>query len=343
MIIHPVLQRQLKRLSISEDQPPSLDQWRELVKHVNQSYQDNDLGQYLNEQSIKVSSHEMSEKNKMLLETITQLKRAQYQVIQSEKMAVIGQLSAGIAHEINNPLSFVMSNINILHKRLSIIFQLIKLSQQLANTAHAQQRNELDNDCKKLISFSEQNQFPSIMADIEDIMHESKEGLNRIKAIVSSLSVFLNTDDNSTESVNINDCIKSAIEMVFNKLKYKITLHKKLADLPLIQGSSSQLTLVFINLLTNATDAITEQGEITVTTGVMDSNIVVTVMDTGCGIAPEDISKIFTPFFTTKAIGTGMGLGLATVYGIVQLYGGNITIESKVGLGSTFTVQIPIR
>jgi len=294
------------------------------------------------EQRVHKRTLELNEKNQGLSAALQNLQLIQKNLMQSEKMAMIGQLSAGVAHEINNPLSFTMSNVSILGKRFTILSKLLDLYQNLIKEIETLKINVLDNFCKKINSFNNENKIPAIVADVDNIISESTVGLTRIKEIVSNLGSFSNLNQESLEHTNINNCIETAIEIIWNELKYKIDLHKNLSDLPIITASPNQLKLVFMNLLLNSVQAIKEKGEITIVSKVVDSNIVVTVTDNGCGIPPENIAKMFTPFFTTKSIGTGMGLGLATAYAIVKLHDGDMMVESKLGSGSTFTVQIPI-
>jgi signal transduction histidine kinase len=300
-------------------------------------------GRALLEHRIQQRTLELSNKNHELSHTVDQLRLAQKNLIQSEKMATIGQLSAGIAHEINNPLSFVMSNTNTLQKYLSNIMQLLDLYQNLLKKIEDSKLPPLQELTQKIISLITEKKIVKILSDLDNIINESKEGLTRIKKIVSNLGSFASIKSETIGKININSCIESSIEMVWNKLKYNCEINKNLSDVPLIYGSPEQLKMVIMALLLNAADAITKKGIITITSKKSDSMIEITIHDTGCGIKPEHLSKLFTPFFTTKPVGSGIGLGLAIAYGIIQSYNGTITAESEVGSGSTFTIQLPIR
>lgn len=349
------------------------------------------------EDTVQQRTATLQASNHQLTVSLNQVHALQQAVIQTEKMAVIGQLAGGIAHEINNPLSFVMTNMNALKSELTLVAQLLTMFQNLMNevtipanpVAVAKQNADVPrlvsgiqkssyearsldpaykprdvdgwiepqqdgqvkidhNDtlihlCHQIDQFNQDNQIPALMKDFDSLISESTEGLTRIKRIVSNLSEFSQMHREATEPINVNVCIEAAIELVWNKLKYKTTLHKNLTDLPLINASKHQLELVFMNLLLNAAEAITAEGEITIASKEVDSTIVVTVSDNGCGIAPDVLSKLFTPFFSKNTLADNLHLGLSASYAIVQLHGGNMTVESSVGQGSTFTVTLPVR
>jgi len=295
------------------------------------------------EKRVQDRTSELSNKNEQLTDTLKKLQEAQINLVQSEKMAMVGQLSSGIAHEINNPLSFIMSNIAVLQKRIMIITQLVELYQNLTNEIKESHVIALDNVCNKITTFKAENKIAAIFQDFNDIVNETNEGLIRIKNIVANMSSFSNVRDNEITPINLNTCINDAIEIVWNKLKYKNELHKNLADLPTINASSDQFKTIFMNLLLNASEAIKEKGEISIVSKVIGNNIIVTISDNGCGIAPENMSKLFTPFFTTKPVGIGTGMGLATSFGIIKRYGGDITAQSTLGKGTVVTLTIPIK
>jgi len=259
-----------------------------------------------------------------------------------QRLTAVTQLAAGVAHEINNPLSYILSNISVLQKRLSIILQLQELYQALLGEIKNSQSSQFHNAAENVALFCAEKKIPMIIEDSNNLITESKDGLLRIKDIISNLRNFSSPDKKLIETVNINMIIESSLEIFANKFKEKCVVHKKLSDLPPIIASSKQLTILFTNLLSNAEESIVDKGEITISSFVTESHIVVKIKDNGCGISPENISKVFNPFFTTKPIGKNPGLGLSTVYGIAQLYGGSITIESDLGKGSTFTLSLPI-
>jgi signal transduction histidine kinase len=263
--------------------------------------------------------------------------------IQSEKMATIGQLSAGIAHEINNPLCFIMSNMNTLNKRMTLISELLAMYENLMAEVQKSNAGRYQAKLESITQFYQEKKIPAMIPDLQEIINESNNGLERIKHIVAHLGSFTAQSQDKMVSLDINASIESAIDMAWNQLKYKCTITKNFSELPLIAGNLEQLKMIFIAILLNAVQAVKEHGEISITTKKSDANIEVTITDNGCGIDPADLRKIFTPFFTTKPVGAGIGLGLSTVYAIVKAHGGSITVESELNKGSTFKIIFPVQ
>lgn len=338
-ITHPVLLRQLKRLNLSADKPPTISEWNEILNRIDQSYHDADQSQYLNEISINVSSREMLQKNRDLTESINQLNKLQDQLIQSEKQATIGQISSGVAHEINNPLSYSLSNVDTLQKRIHILLRLIDLYKDILNSNRCEYGDKL---ISEINSFIQDNRIPSIISDFEPLFSETRDGLLRIKNIVQKLSKLSIIKKDDMLKIDINNCLKNAIEIIRNKDEFKHEININLGEVPNVYGISSELEVVFTNILMNAVESISDQGSIMVTSESTDSQVVITITDNGNGISIDNITKLFTPFFTTKPIGTNVGLGLSTAYGIIESHGGLITVISKQNGGSTFTIVLPI-
>lgn len=327
--MHTVLTRQLKRCNLSEeDCPTDLNQWREFLVRINRVYTDLDQERYLSQRAQEVSSREMQELYNHLIFT--------------EKFASIGQLAAGMAHEINNPLSYVISNLNILEARLSTVEQLVKLNQQLLLTMKTAEKSQLQSICDQISKLIEEQKLVAIFADIAPLLAESKEGLLRINKIVQALKVYSGASKEKMQPVDINACLEAAVELAWNTLKYQCVLNKKLGDLPKIMGLPAQLEIVFTNLIKNAVESIVEKGEITIISQLKDTEILVSIADNGSGIALENLQKLFTPFFTTKSSNHATGLGLAMSQAIIRLHGGVIKVTSKVGMGSTFTIHLPL-
>ena len=284
---------------------------------------------------------DLEKKNIELENTYDELRESQQKIIQQEKMASIGQLAAGIAHEINNPVGFVMSNLNSMGKYSERLSQFIKiqseaiekLSKEAGDTAAV-----LDGLHKKRQALK----IDYVANDLTNVIKESLEGTERVKRIVQDLKNFSHKDENEHKPADINDGIESTINVVWNELKYKADVKKEYGKIPLTKCNIGQLNQVFMNLLVNAVHAIEEHGEITVKTERMDGDIVVSVSDTGCGIPEDKLNRIFEPFFTTKEVGEGTGLGLSIAYDIVKKHNGEILVTSEIGKGSTFTVKIPI-
>jgi signal transduction histidine kinase len=274
---------------------------------------------------------EMSALNKKLEEVHIQL-------LQSEKMASLGQLAAGVAHEINNPIGFVHSNLGVLESHMADIFEVVDALDSASNNGTTPQNADAIRQLKL------DKEFDYLKTDIPALLAESKDGLIRVKDIVQNLKDFSRVGESNWEWADMHQCLDSTLKIIANELKYKCTLVKHYeSGLPEVRCIPAQLNQVFMNLLVNAANAIETSGEITITTrSLTPGTIRITIADTGCGIQAEHLGRIFDPFFTTKPIGQGTGLGLSIVYGIVRKHYGKIDVESKVGQGSTFVLTLPI-
>lgn len=270
-----------------------------------------------------------------LLELNEQLESAQNQLLQSEKMASIGQLAAGVAHEINNPVGFVNSNLGTLSRYIVGLFQVIDAYAAAETRVGAGSCPEVD-QIKKAVD------FPYLIDDIPKLLIESQDGLARVTRIVQDLKDFSHVDESNWQYANLEQGMDSTLNVVNNEIKYKAEVIREYVGLPEVECIPSQLNQVFLNLLMNATQAIDNKGVITVRTGITGDEIWVEVEDTGKGVAPEHLSRIFDPFFTTKPVGKGTGLGLSLSYGIVQKHHGRIEVNSSVGKGTTFRIWLPL-
>jgi len=265
------------------------------------------------------------------------------QLTQTDKLASIGQLAAGVAHEINNPVGYVTSNLNSLKEYLSDIRKLIELDQTLIKRLDKSTLPEaLAKMTEKIHEYAREIDLDFLQEDMDELIKDCSDGLDRIKKIVIDLKDFAHPGKKDIEPVDINACIETTLNVVANELKYKTTVHKDLRALPLIKGIPQQLNQVFLNILVNAAQAIEKKGEIRIKTWQKNNDVLLTISDTGCGIDPENISKIFDPFFTTKEVGKGTGLGMNIAYNIIQQHGGSIAVESEKGKGTTFTVSLPV-
>ncbi len=273
---------------------------------------------------------------KDLIALNTKLEDAHLQLLQSEKMASIGQLAAGVAHEINNPVGFVFSNLGSLEKYLVDIFSMLDAYQVAEVALDATTRDKMHGLRQVLdIDFLRQ--------DIVSLLAETREGVNRVRKIVQDLKDFSRVgSEDEWQWLDVNAGLESTLGIVWNELKYKTTVEKQYGSLPQIYGLPSQLNQVFMNLLVNAAHAIDTKGIVTIRTGQQGEEVWIEVEDTGCGIPPENQKRIFDPFFTTKPVGKGTGLGLSVSYTIVQKHRGRIEIRSEVGKGSVFRVCLPI-
>lgn len=240
------------------------------------------------------------------------IKEAEAQLIQMEKMASLGTLAAGIAHEINNPLSFLISNLETLKSYFQDL-EAISLSQKLKN----------------------QNVKAE---DFVSMVQESLDGALRIKKIVTDLRTFSRRSETKKAAVEINQILESVLSIVWNEIKYKVTVFKSYQAKSIVFGDPTQLSQVFLNIIINASQAIANKGTIKITTFEDERNIYIKITDTGSGISSDVLSKIFDPFFSTKK---SVGLGLSVSYNIIKQHGGDIKVESRVGYGTVFTVQLP--
>ena len=266
------------------------------------------------------------------------LTTAQEKLLQAEKMASIGQLAAGVAHEVNNPIGYVHSNLGTLQEYLNSLFGLIdSYERALRAPDPATMRAEIDAARERLdIDF--------ISRDLPQLMTESREGIERVKRIVLDLKDFSRTDrDSAWKLTDLHASLDSTLNIVGNELRYKARLVKNYGSLPMVECLPSELGQVFMNLLLNAGQAIEGQGSITVSTGHEGDRVWVEIADTGSGIPEATLQRIFDPFFTTKPVGSGTGLGLSISYGIVAKHDGRITVESEPGKGSRFQVILPVR
>jgi len=268
----------------------------------------------------------------------SRLKDAQQQLLQSEKMASIGQLAAGVAHEINNPIGYVHSNLGTLQDYMRALLSLIEGYERLtaSQPGSAAERRELEDLRERLdVDF--------IVRDLPSLLSESREGIERVKKIVQDLKDFSHAGQ-SDEWVwaDLHSGLDSTLNIVWNELKYKAEVHKSYGKLPLIECLPSQLNQVFMNILVNAAQAIERQGTINVSTGVDGGEVWIAIADNGSGMPESVIQRIFDPFFTTKAVGQGTGLGLSLSYGIVKKHHGRIDVRSEPDLGTEFRIVLPI-
>ncbi len=280
--------------------------------------------------------HVIEIKNRELENAYAELKNTQAQILQREKMASIGQLAAGVAHEINNPTGFILSNLGSLGKYVNRLIEFINTQAgALELLKEAEVSEEVAELRKKL-------KLDYILEDIDGLINESIDGAERIKKIVQNLKSFSRLDEAEYKPADINECIESTLNIVWNELKYNSTVIKDYGKLPLTRCYPQQLNQVFMNLLINAAHAIEKQGEIKIKTWNGDGTVNISISDTGSGIAEDRLNKIFEPFFTTKPAGKGTGLGLSITYDIVKKHNGDIKVESEVNKGTTFTVKIPV-
>lgn len=265
------------------------------------------------------------------------LQEAQTQLLQAEKMSAVGQLAAGIAHEINNPVGFVKSNLGTLQSYVSGFLRLVGEYQAAMGAIPPD-----DPSMQRIRDVEMETDYAFIRDDAPALLQESLDGIERVKRIVADLRDFSRVGEAEWQMADVQRCIDSTLNIVANELKYKADVVKDYGQLPQIRCMPFQLNQVFMNLLINAVQAIPERGTISIRTGQAGDSVWVEIEDTGTGIAPDIQARIFEPFFTTKPVGKGTGLGLAVSYGIVQNHHGDIAVRSTVGKGTVFRVTLPI-
>jgi two-component system, NtrC family, sensor kinase len=266
------------------------------------------------------------------------LKQAQSHLVQSEKLAGLGQMVAGVAHEINNPLAFVSNNVAVLQRDLRELHELLSMYRE-GDQVLSREQAEL---MARIEALSQRVDIDYTLANLEGLLKRTRDGLDRIQQIVKDLRAFARLDESELNEVDLNAGIKSTVNIVQGHAKRKeITIVSDLGPLPAITCYPAKINQVVMNLMVNAIDASPQGGKIVIKTGAEGEGVRLSVIDEGSGISPAIRDKIFDPFFTTKPIGVGTGLGLSISYGIVQEHGGSIEVESTPGAGATFTVWLP--
>lgn len=271
------------------------------------------------------------------------LRATKDQLVQSEKLVSIGQLAAGIAHEINNPIGFVMSNVNSLRDYVQTLVEMLGCYERFVSAVGQGNEQIVDGALAEIRTRSDSNDLEFVRSDATAIIEESVEGMMRVKDIVEGLKTFARTDGSTLDEADVHEIIEVSLKMVWNELKYNCTIERDFGDLPGIVCNAGKLGQVFTNLLVNASHAIGEQGLIRIATRRSDDGgVEITVSDNGHGIDAGKLKEIFNPFFTTKPVGQGTGLGLSVSYGIIQDHGGKISVESEPGAGTTFIIRLPV-
>jgi signal transduction histidine kinase len=276
----------------------------------------------------------LENQNVELAHSKTTLQRLQAQLVHTEKMASLGQLSAGIAHELNNPAGFVYGNMDILGNYLANLERLLTAYDLVALPPDAAARIE---------ALKAEINYKKLLGDLSSIISDCREGAQRICDVVKNLRLFSRLDEADLKRVDIHEGLDSTIRLLSRYFSAgRLVLHRDYGNLPPVNCYAGQLNQVWMNLLGNAAQAVRDQGEVTIATRSEGEWVTIAISDTGTGIAADHLSKIFDPFFTTKPVGEGTGLGLSISYGIIERHGGAITVTSEIGSGTTFTVRIPV-
>ncbi|RON16923.1 ATP-binding protein [Pseudomonas frederiksbergensis] len=291
------------------------------------------------EHLVDQRTDQFKQASEALQREIDERKQLESQLVQSEKLASLGQLAAGVAHEINNPIGFISSNLGALDGYFKQLQEMLDAYREAENAIGSSEVID------RLGQLRERVELDFLREDIPLLIKESKEGIGRVGQIVKDLKDFSRVDSNQEwQWTNLQQGIESTLNIVANELKYKADVVKEFQKLPDIECLPSQINQVIMNLIVNASQAMgPERGTITLRTGLEGETVSIEVADTGIGIEPDNLQKIFDPFYTTKPVGQGTGLGLSLSYGIVKKHQGDISVRSEVGVGSTFRVELPVR
>jgi signal transduction histidine kinase len=285
-------------------------------------------------QTARTYKQNLEHQNRELASRKAVLERLQAQLVQNEKMASLGQLAAGIAHELNNPAGFISGNMDMLRecaakiKSLFAFYDDLSLSPEIAAQS-AILKAKLD--------------YENLLLDLTDIITDCGDGSQRICDVVQNLRLFSRLDEAEFKKIDLHEGIESTIRLLSRYYNSgHIILRRNYDVLPPVSCYAGQLNQVWMNLLVNAAQAVNGNGEVLITTSLNDAEVQVSISDNGCGIATEHLQKIFDPFFTTKPVGEGTGLGLSIIYGIIERHGGSINVESTIGKGTDFHITIPV-
>jgi signal transduction histidine kinase len=276
-----------------------------------------------------------------LKEAMLRLKQMQNQLVRAEKLAGIGQLAAGVAHEINNPAGFVLSNMNTMQKYVASFFHYVDSIENLVKSA-ASGDSTAQSIRAGVQQIIDSDDYRYLKGDLPEVIKESLDGLQRIKTIVANLLAFTSSSEAERCMVDVNAEIESTLVLLDGEIGKKGHVVKNLGHLPKILANPQQLKRMFVNLIQNATQAIGPDGRISVSTEEKDNYISIAISDNGIGIPANVVPNIFNPFFTTREVGNGVGLGLSIAYRVIEGHNGNVDVQSEPGHGTTFTIRLPI-
>lgn len=286
------------------------------------------------EMKVKARTRELSQ-------SLKKLKQAQATLVSQEKLASIGRLAAGVAHEINNPIGFISSNIESLIEYKDIFKRILQETEGLKAAVDRENWEAVGRFVKEIREIEREEDIGFILQDIETLIADSARGAQRISDIVRGLQRFARDGDDEFNPEDINEALKASLKIVWNKLKYKCEVQEEYGQISQVMCDRNQLEQVFMNLLVNASDAIEEKGIIHIKTFMEKGKVVVTMRDTGSGIEADNLPHLFEPFFTTKGVGKGTGLGLSISHGIIQKHSGEILVDTVPGKGTTFRIELP--
>lgn len=292
------------------------------------------------EQVVEDTTRELYLKNQKLEESLKQLKDQQRVLVQNEKLAMLGTLAAGIAHEINNPMAFVHANLESLADYLEPYQELVE-KQARALDLPADQQAAAKEAIAKHIKSADLEFFQQ---ELPDLMADTREGLERVREIVGNLRTFARTHTQERRSADLVAGIQSTLKLLNSQFRTDVIIQQSLQPLPMVNCNLSELNQVFLNLLVNAGHAVEARkgATISIATRATKKQVYIEIADNGCGMSEAVKEQIFVPFFTTKPVGKGTGMGMSIAYGIIADHGGEIEVESEEGVGTKFTITLPI-
>jgi len=296
------------------------------------------------EQELSRRTEQLTTANEQLRQTNLKLKEAQSQLVHSEKLAAVGTLAAGMAHEINNPLAFAANNVAVLERDIGFVLQILQRYQEALPDLRAANPERAD----AIARLQDDIELSYLQENLIRITQATRKGLGRVAQIVQNLRNFAQIDRAEIGEIDVNESINQSLAMIGDVLaRQRVAVHRDFTAVPKLEGSPAQINQVFLNLLMNGMQAIEaagkSAGQIQIATRRVGNEVVIEVEDDGCGIPPDVLSKIFDPFFTTKPVGRGTGLGLSLTHGIISEHGGRIEVKSSVGTGSQFRIHLPLK
>lgn len=288
------------------------------------------------QEELRNANSKMAVANASLEKAIEDLKATQDQLVQAEKMASLGQLTAGIAHEINNPINFVSANIQPLKDDMADIIKLVRIYEDVIK------ENKLEKIFYEVYKFRGDTNIELSLKEIDDLLNGMDDGAKRTSEIVKGLRNFSRMDQNVLKKSNLNESLDSTLALLHSTYKNRVDIVKNYGDIPEIDCFPGQINQVFMNIISNAIQAITQEGVINIKTWSEGDMVKISLKDSGAGMTEEVRKKIFDPFFTTKEVGKGTGLGLSISYGIIEKHNGEIEVFSRPGQGTEFIITLPI-
>lgn len=295
---------------------------------------------YLANEDLLAKNEQVSRRNDAIEEANAALMKAQAQLVQSEKMASVGQLAAGVAHEINNPIGYITSNLGTLKSYTNVMRELITGYRQYSDSIKAGNADE--SLYLKMQEIQSREDIDFVLDDVAELVSDSLAGSLRVKEIVQGLKSFSRVDSADYSESDLHSGIESTLKVLASEMKYSCEVRLEFGDLPQVSCNLARINQVFLNLLVNASQSFEQPGLVTISTRCDDTWVYLSISDTGCGIPEDKLGSIFDPFFTTKAVGSGTGLGLSISFGIIEEHGGTLSVKSEVGSGSQFTIKLPI-